>query len=135
MMNNHQQQNDLYYENSLSRSPGSHRHQQNMLQQPNRHYDAYGSMPTNNIYGPEETNMRYEGRFDRVNGQPSGLGYAYESPQQSQTWNPNAFSTPNGFSSYQATGRMKSQSRGRSALPNVRPQSCDHVIVVFGGRS
>ena len=121
MMNNHQQQNDIYYDPQPSRSPASNRHQQQMLQQPSRPYDAYGAMP-NNLYAPDEQALRYESnRFDRMNGQVPNMGYGYD-PQQTQTWNPNAFSSSNNnnnFTPYAATGRMKSQTRGRSTLPTV----------------
>lgn len=64
--------------------------------------------------------MRYEAnRLDRMNGSMQGNAYGYEMAQ-AQTWNPNAFSNNNNFSAYGATGRMKSQTRGRSALPTVR---------------
>lgn len=123
-MNGHLQHNDMYYDQSASRSPGSHRHQQQMLHhQPSRHFDAYGSVP-NNVYTPDEQSLRYEtNRFDRMNGPPvQNGGYGYEIPQ-SQTWNAGAFSgnNQNNFSPFPAaTGRMKSQTRGgRSALPTV----------------
>lgn len=122
-MNNHLQHNDMYYEQPASRSPGSHRHQQQMLhRQPSRHFDAYGTMP-NNVYTPDDQSLRYEtNRFDRMNGPPvQNGGYGYDL-SQSQTWNPSAFSSNNNFSPFPvATGRMKSQTRGgRSALPSVR---------------
>ena len=120
-MNNHHHHNEMYYDQASSRSPGSHRHQQQMLhRQPSRHFDAYGQMP-NNVYAPDDQSMRYDtNRFDRMNGQVQGNGFGYELPQ-AQTWNPNAFSTNNNFAPpfIAATGRMKSQTRGRSALPTV----------------
>lgn len=120
-MNSHHHHNEMYYDQTSSRSPGSHRHQQQMLhRQPSRHFDAYGQMP-NNVYTPDDQSMRYEpNRFDRMNGQVQTNGYGYEIPQ-AQTWNPNAFSTNNNFAPpfAAATGRMKSQTRGRSALPTV----------------
>ena len=126
-MNNHLSHNDIYYDQSASRSPGAHRHQQQMLhRQPSRHFDAYGTMP-NHVYNPDDQSLRYEAnRFDRMNGAPTQAnGYGYELPQ-TQTWNPNAFSTNNnGFPPFPAaaTGRMKSQTRaGRSALPTVCPK-------------
>ena len=120
-MNNHHHPNDMYYDQPSSRSPGSHRHQQQMLhRQPSRHFDAYGTMP-NNVYTPDDQSLRYEtNRFDRMNGAVQGGGYGYELPQ-AQTWNPNAFNTNNNFSPFAVPARMKSQTRGRSALPTVRP--------------
>ena len=120
IMNNHHH-NEMYYDHASSRSPGSHRHQQQMLhRQPSRRFEAYGQMP-NTVYTPDDQSMRYEtNRFDRMNGQVQGNGYGYELPQ-AQTWNPNAFSTNNNFAQpfVAATGRMKSQTRGRSTLPTV----------------
>ena len=125
MMNNHQQQqNDIYYDQPLpSRSPGSRGppQQQMLHHQPSRHFDAYGTMP-NNVYAPDDQTLRYDtNRFDRMNGPMQAVGgYGYD-PHQAQTWNPNAFSSNNNFAAYPAaaTGRMKSQTRGRSALPSV----------------
>ena len=120
MMNNHQSQNDLYYDPQQTRSTGAQRHQQpNMLQQPaSRHFEAYGNMPSN-LYNQDEQPLRYEGsRFDRMNGQMNNMGYAYDA-QQTQSWNPNAFSNGGGFAPYGGPGRLKTQNRGRSTLPNV----------------
>lgn len=47
-----------------------------------------------------------------------GGGYGYEMPG-AQTWNPGAFGGGNNFPPFGATGRMKSTSRGRPALPSV----------------
>lgn len=121
MMNNHQQHNDVYYDQSSSRSPGSHRQQQQMLhRQPSRHFEAYGTMPNpNSIYTPDDQSTRFEtNRFDRMNGPVQGSGYSYEMPQ-AQTWNANAFSGNNNFQSFAPTPRMKSSSRGRAPLPTV----------------
>ena len=124
----HQQQqqppNDLYYEQPVpSRSPGSRGppQQQMLHQQQSRPFDAYNTMP-NNMFSAEDQNLRYDAnRYDRMNGpMPPVGGYGYD-PHQAQTWNPNAFNSNNNFPAYPgaATGRMKSQTRGRSALPSV----------------
>lgn len=99
-----------------------------MLQQPSRHFDAYGAM-SGNMFSPDDQPLRYEtSRFDRMNGQLPSMGYGYD-PQQAQTWNPNAFSTNNSFAPYgAATGRLKSQTRGRSAIPNV---SCTAIFLGY----
>lgn len=121
-------QNDIYYDHrNPSHSPGSRgpSHPQ-MLHQPSRNFDAYGTMP-NHGYTPDDQSLRYEtNRFDRMNGHIHAVGpYGYD-PQQAQTWNPNAFSSNNNFPTYApaATGRMKSQTRGRTALPTVCPAFC-----------
>lgn len=109
----------MYYEQPSSRSPGALRHQQQTLhRQPSRHFDAYGQMPSN-IYPPDEHTSRYDtNRFDRMNTNMQGGGYGYEMPG-AQTWNPGAFGGANNFPPFGATGRMKSSSRGRPALPSV----------------
>ncbi|KAL8759708.1 MAG: hypothetical protein Q9199_000580 [Rusavskia elegans] len=116
-MNGHQNQHDMYYDQPASRSPGAQRHQQPTLhRQPSRQFDAYAQMQ-NPIYQPEDTTPRYDGsRFDRINPTMQGAAYGYEMPS-AQTWNPNAFAGPNGFSAFGATGRMRPTPRGRSALP------------------
>ena len=124
-MNNHQQQqSEIYYEQpNPSRSPGGARglSQQMLPPQPSRPFDNYGTVP-NNMYTPDDQSLRYDAnRFDRMNGSMPPVGsYGYD-PQQAQTWNPNAFSSNNNFPAYPAaaTGRMKSQTRGRSTLPTV----------------
>ena len=119
-MNGHQQ-NELYYDQSSARSPNLQRHQPQLLhRQPSRHFDAYGPMPTNDMFPPQDQTLRYDGnRFDRMNGPMAGGGYGYDM-NQAQTWNPNAFSSNNQYSpAYAATTRMKPQMRGRSTLPNV----------------
>ena len=109
----------MYYEQPSSRSPGALRHQQQTLhRQPSRHFDAYGQMPSN-IYPPDEHTSRYDtNRFDRMNTNMQGGGYGYEMPG-AQTWNSGAFGGANNFPPFGATGRMKSSSRGRPALPSV----------------
>ncbi|MCJ1483901.1 hypothetical protein MMC06_004069 [Schaereria dolodes] len=114
-MNNHHPQ-ETYYDHSSSRSPGSHRYQpQTLHRQPSRQFDAYGQMPTP-LYTPDDHNSRYD-RFDRMNAAMPG-GYGYELPG-AQTWNPSAFGGGNNFPAFGATGRMKSTSRGRTALPTT----------------
>ena len=128
-MNSHLHHHDIYYDQPSSRSPGAHRHQQQTLhRQPSRQFDAYGQMP-NNIYPPDDHTLRYDGnRFDRMNAtMQGGGGYGYEMPS-AQTWNPSAFGGGNNFPSFGATGRMKSTSRGRSALPTVSPSCCHDSI-------
>ena len=116
-MNNHHHQ-DMYYDQSSSRSPGSHRHQpQTLHRQPSRQFDAYGQMPST-LYAPEDPSSRYDtNRFDRMAPSMQGNGYGYDF-SASQSWNPGAFAG-NNFNAFGATGRMKSTSRARSALPTV----------------
>ena len=123
-MNNHHPQ-ETYYDHSSSRSPGSHRYQpQTLHRQPSRQFDAYGQMPTP-LYTPDDHNSRYD-RFDRMNAAMPG-GYGYELPG-AQTWNPSAFGGGNNFPAFGATGRMKSTSRGRTALPTVCNSGSSKVI-------
>lgn len=119
-MNNHHHQQDMYYDQASSRSPGSHRHQQQTLhRQPSRQFDAYGQMPST-LFTPDDHGPRYDtNRFDRMTAAMQGGGYGYD-PSGSQSWNPGAFGGGNHFHNFGATGRMKSTSRGRSTLPTVR---------------
>ena len=118
-MNNHHHQQDMYYDQASSRSPASHRHQQQTLhRQPSRQFDAYGQMPSA-LYTPDDHGPRYDtNRFDRMTAAMQGGGYGYDL-SGSQSWNPGAFGGGNNFHTFGATGRMKSTSRGRSALPTV----------------
>jgi hypothetical protein len=93
------------YDQSTSRSPGSHRNQPQtgtLHRMPSRQFDAYAQ---GNPYAPE------------VHGGGYG-GYDMGGPA---AWNASAFSQ-NGLGSLggAAATRMKSQQRGRSALPTVR---------------
>lgn len=117
-MNNHHHHQEMYYDQTTSRSPGAHRHQpQTLHRQPSRHFDAYGQMP-NNVYTPEDHNLRYEGpRFDRMNA--TGPGAGYNNYDVSQPWPTNPFHAANPFPNFGSTGRMKSNPRGRSGLPTV----------------
>ncbi|KAI4270613.1 MAG: hypothetical protein LQ337_006570 [Flavoplaca oasis] len=123
-MNGHQNPQDIYYDQSASRSPGAQRHQQPILhRQPSRQFDAYGHLSNgqmqNPIYQPEDSTPRYDGnRYDRINPAMQGATYGYEIPS-AQTWNPNGFAGPNGFPAFGATGRMRPAPRGRSALPTT----------------
>ena len=130
-MNNHNHLQDMYYDQSSSRSPGAHRHQQQTLhRQPSRQFDAYGQMPPA-MYVPEEPSSRYEtNRFDRMNNTMQGGGYAYDPTGGAQTWNPTAFGGGNNFPQYGgATGRMKSQTRGRTALPTVFTCPLQQILI------
>ena len=122
-MNTHHHQ-DMYYDQASSRSPGSHRHQQQTLhRQPSRQFDAYGQMPST-LYTPEDHASRYDtNRFDRMNATLQNGGYGYDLTG-AQSWNPGAFGGVNAFNAFGATGRMKPNSRGRTGLPSVRLPSC-----------
>jgi hypothetical protein len=118
-MNSHLHHQDMYYDQSSSRSPGAHRHQQQTLhRQPSRQFDAYGQMPSA-IYTPEDHSSSFgSNRFDRMAaGVPNG-SYGYDMGA-AQTWNPNAFGGGQGFNTFGATGRMKPVTRGRTGIPNV----------------
>ena len=117
-MNNHHQ--DMFYEQSSARSPGSRRNQQQGIhRQTSRHFDMYGQVP-NPMYGQEEPHQRYEPTlFDRLG--PNTLtnenyGHAANGPQ---TWNPSAFTNPQQYGGFAATGRLKAGARGRGSLPVV----------------
>jgi hypothetical protein len=117
------------YDQSASRSPGSHRNQPQtgtLHRMPSRQFDAPYALPQgNNLYPSDEHARSYEQprSYDRLNatvhGGGGGYGYDMGSPAG---WNTNAFAQ-NGLGSLggATTARMKSQQRGggRSALPTV----------------
>jgi hypothetical protein len=120
------------YDQSASRSPGSHRNQAQsgtLHRMPSRQFDAYA--PQGNNYEQPRAN------YDRLNatihgaGGAGGPGYGYDmgTPAGWNT-NANAFSQ-NGLGSLGGvgTGRMKSQQRGggRSALPTVTSVALMHT--------
>jgi hypothetical protein len=124
MSNYHHQAQDMYHDNSTSRSPGSHRHPpQQLHRQPSRQFDAYGSMPAA-IY-PDDFAARYEaGLPERMNpALPSG-GYGYDM-NAAQTWNSNGLGGTHplgniGSMGQSASTRMKPNARTRTGLPSVR---------------
>jgi hypothetical protein len=114
------------YDQSSSRSPGSHRNQPQtgtLHRMPSRQFDAYQMPQPSNLYTPDEHARSYEQprNFDRLNATVHGGGYGYDMGSPAG-WNANAFAQ-NGLGSLggAATARMKSQQRGggRSALPTV----------------
>ena len=124
-MNNNHHSSDAFYDQSTMRIPLSNlqqQQQQTLHRQPSRQFDAYGQMPVN-LYTNDDNMSRYEpGRFDRMRPAVRGDSYGYE-VLGAQTWNPNAFSGNSNFPAFGATGRMKSASRGRSAIPSVSTRS------------
>lgn len=127
-MNNHLHQ-DTYYDHTHSRSPGAHRYQpQTLHRQPSRHFDAYGQMP-NNVYTPEEHNMRYEAsRFDRMNTAGPSTGYNTYDGASLQPWPTNPFHGGQPLPSFGASGRMRPNPRQRSGIP---PVSVFHVLCIM----
>ena len=120
MSNNHPQ--DIFQDQSASRSPGAQRYQtqQTLHRQPSRQFDVYGQMP-NPLFAHDDHNQRFEpNRFDRLGtaGLPSA-GYSYDMNGPPQTWNPSAFSNPHPLGAFGATGRLKAAQRGRGPLPSV----------------
>ena len=118
-MNNSYHQ-DMYYDQTGSRSPGSQRYpQQTLHRQTSRQFDAYGQMP-NPIFAPDDQAQRYDTtRFDRMNtGLSSGAFGGYDIGG-TQSWNPNAFGASPAFSAFGASRTMKPSTRGRSNLPSV----------------
>ena len=124
-MNNHPQ--DMFYDQSTSRSPGSQRHQQQTLhRQPSRQFDVYGQMPNPNMnmYPSDDQSQRFEtNRFDRLGNTGLGsTGYGYDM-NGSQSWNPGAFSNSHLLGAIGGPGRLKANARGRGALPSVSSAS------------
>jgi hypothetical protein len=108
---------------STSRSPGSHRNQNQtgtLHRMPSRNFDGYSQ---GNMYTPDENIRSFEQprNFERLNATIHAGGYGYD-VGASSGWNTTAFSQ-NGLATLGgAAARMKSQQRGggRSALPAVR---------------
>jgi hypothetical protein len=115
------------YDQSTSRSPGSHRNQPQtgtLHRMPSRQFDAYAQ---GNPYAPDDHARGYDQQqqqprsFERMNQTVHGGGYGGYDMGGPAAWNASAFSQ-NGLGSLggAAAARMKSQQRGRSALPTVR---------------
>ncbi|KAK4963735.1 Peptidyl-prolyl cis-trans isomerase pin4 [Elasticomyces elasticus] len=107
----------MYYETPTTRSSATQRHQpQTLHRQPSRHFDAYGHLPSG-LYTAEDHAARYDSpRYnDRMNATIHGGYGQYDLGQQA--WNGTAFGPNNTLTALGATNRMKSGSRGRSALP------------------
>ncbi|KAJ4367164.1 Peptidyl-prolyl cis-trans isomerase pin4 [Neocucurbitaria cava] len=114
------------YDQSTSRSPGSHRNQPQsgtLHRMPSRQFDAYSPLPQPNMYPQDEHARSYEQQqprnYERLNQTMHAGGYGYDMGTPAG-WNANAF-TQNGLGSLggAAAARMKSQQRGgRSALPS-----------------
>ncbi|KAI9714730.1 MAG: hypothetical protein M1820_000019 [Bogoriella megaspora] len=110
---------DMYYDNSTTRSPGSHRHQQQTLhRQQSRQFDAYGQLPTG-LYTADDHASRFEPpRFnDRLNNTIHGNYGGYDIGP-TQTWNNSTFGQNNNLAALGATQR-RNQSRTRGALPSA----------------
>lgn len=112
------------YDQSSSRSPGSHRNQSQtgtLHRMPSRQFDAYAQMPQASLYTPEDHSRTYDQprNYERLNNTIHAGGYGYDMGAPAG-WNTSAFSG-NGLGSLggaAAAARMKSQQRGRSALPS-----------------
>ena len=124
-MNNFHQ--EMFYDQTGSRSPGSQRHQsQAVHRQSSRQFDAYGQMP--NLFNPDDQPQRFEtNRFDRMNGGVATGGFGNYDMGAAQTWNPNAFGASPAFSPFGASRTMKPSARGRTGLPAV----CSMPIFIF----
>ncbi|KAF2199321.1 hypothetical protein GQ43DRAFT_473755 [Delitschia confertaspora ATCC 74209] len=106
------------YDQSSSRSPGSHRHQpQTLHRQASRQFDAYGQLPSGGMYTSDDHQRDYNPQqprqYDRMNATIHS-GYGYDT---TPAWNANAFGQNSGLASLGGANRLKSSTRGRSALP------------------
>ena len=118
-MNNHNF--DMYYENSINRSPTSQRQDSLHRQNSRQHFEpAYGQLGQG-LYTAEEHAANFNGnRFnDMRNATIGGYGGGFDMPGQS--WNANAFAqnhhTLNGLGG--PSLRKPSSRGGRSGLPSV----------------
>ncbi|KAI9730561.1 MAG: hypothetical protein M1834_005802 [Cirrosporium novae-zelandiae] len=112
-------QSEMYHDNPASRSPGSHRQQQQTLhRQSSRQFDVYGQIPTG-LYTTDDSLARLDtGRFDRMNTTMHSGTYSYDL-SAAQTWNPNAYNGANTMTSLSATGRMRPTIPRRTGLPTT----------------
>lgn len=126
------------YDQSSSRSPGSHRNQSQtgtLHRMPSRQFDAYAQMPQASLYTPDDHSRTYDQprNYERLNNTIHAGGYGYDMGAPAG-WNTSAFSG-NGLGSLggaAAAARMKSQQRGRSALPSVsRPLDEHHPLFIY----
>ncbi len=114
------QHDDMYYENPASRSPGSHRHGQQVLhRQPSRQFDAYGGLPTSNLFSPDDQmaqqNFAPRG-YDRLNAATINSNF----PFVQDPWNSFSAAQNPSLAALGATTRMKPlANRGRAGLPSV----------------
>ncbi|ODH29600.1 hypothetical protein ACO22_03704 [Paracoccidioides brasiliensis] len=120
MSNYHPQSQDMYHDNSASRSPGSQRHHPHpqLHRQSSRHFDVFGPMSAGMYDDPM---ARYDSvRLDRMNPTLHGNSYTYDL-SGSQTWNSSGFGSANtlsvGSGTGTGTGRLKPAARGRTGLP------------------
>lgn len=96
---------------------------------PSRQFDAYAQMPQASLYTPDDHSRSYDQpprNYERLNNTIHAGGYGYDMGAPA-AWNTNAFSQ-NGLGSLgggAAAARIKSQQRGRSALPSV---SCMQIF-------
>lgn len=112
---------DMYHDNPQL-SPGSQRRQQaqTLHRQPSRQFDAYGNL-SQGLYTAEDhaaqsyAMPRYN---DRLNATLHSNYGGYDMGG-AQAWNTFGHSQNNQLAALGATTRMKSQTRGRSALPAV----------------
>ena len=109
-----------YYDTmGSSRSPSGHQSQQHqsLHRASSRHFDTFASQ--SGLYTAEDHAARFDNRYDGSRLTSVMSGYGYE-PSGAQTWNPGSFVGPGVLGG--ATGRIKTPSRQRSALPAVCSQ-------------
>ncbi|EEP79160.1 conserved hypothetical protein [Uncinocarpus reesii 1704] len=139
MSNYHPPNQDMYH-NSVSRSPGSHRHTQHQTQQlhrqPSRQFDAYGSMPASMF---DDSLSRYDSAtLDRMPQTVQSSHFPYD-VTSAQSWNPNGLSGAHtlgsiGSNPLSASLRGRANVRGRSGIPTTwLDQSLQNVFPLAPG--
>lgn len=118
-MGTHQHE-DMYYDNSSSRSPGSHRHNPQMLhRQPSRHFDAYGTLPAGAMFSPDDqmAQQNFAPRYDRVGTATLNSTFSFVQ----DPWNSFPAAQNNSLAALGPTTRMKSLTNrgGRTGIPTV----------------
>jgi len=132
-MTTHQHEG-IYYDSPSSRSPGSHRHNPQMLhRQSSRQFDAYGNLPAGGLFPAEEqmAQQNFAPRYDRVN--TATLNSTF--PFVQDPWGSFPAAQNNSLATLSATTRMKSLTNrgGRAGLPTVWlfHLSRDHSLTVL----
>lgn len=118
---------DGYYDTiGSSRSPtGQHQQQQqhqSLHRASSRHFETFASQ--SGLYTAEDHAARFDtNRYDTSRLGTAVTGYGYDSG--AQTWNASSFGGAGALAAMGgATGRIKTPSRQRSALPAVCSLSC-----------
>ena len=114
---------DMYYDNSVNRSPTSQRQASLHRQGSRNQFEAYGYLPSGLYTAEDHAAARYDtGRFggDMRSATVGGYGNGYD--MGGQSWNASAFANNslNGLGGGGPALRKPPSRGGRSGIPSVR---------------